>query len=79
LFFFEYQTCFASGKKTVERYFVSVNTKALICAQVGKNRRINVNFGEVWSGRWESNPYPLRSNLLNILAPLFDSRSRIAD
>src|SRR5271170_2477552 len=35
--------------------------------QVSKGSRINVDFAECWSGRWESNPTPIAWKLLNIL------------
>jgi hypothetical protein len=37
---------------------------------VSKGSRINVNFADFWSGRWESNPRPKLHKLLNILASL---------
>jgi hypothetical protein len=35
--------------------------------QVSKGSRINVNFADLWSGRWESNPTPIAWKLLNVL------------
>jgi hypothetical protein len=34
---------------------------------VSKGSRINVNFANFWSGRWESNPTPIAAKLLILL------------
>ena len=35
---------------------------------MSKGSRINVNFAESWSGRWESNPRPNGGKRLNVMA-----------
>ena len=34
---------------------------------MSKGSRINVNFADIWSGRWESNPTPNAAKSLNLL------------